>query len=697
MHKKRPELNTSGTPNRLINEASTYLRQHAYNPVNWYPWSKEALEAAISQDKPIFLSIGYSACHWCHVMEEESFEDIDSAKLLNENFIPVKVDREERPDIDDIYMSAVQLMTGQGGWPLSVFLTPDQKPFYGGTYFPKEDRHYGQHVLPGFKTVLKAVVSAWQNERHNIEHNGKQLTAAINSLSEQMSVPETNETSLSPDDLLVDSALKILPLFDLKYGGIGKAPKFPQTMCLQMCLQAAASLNKEQKDASPLLNVLYTSLSAMAKGGIYDHLAGGFARYSTDEKWLIPHFEKMLYDNALLAELYFDAFLFQKEECWKNIACQTLNFISSELRSDEGGFYSSLDADSEGEEGRFYVWKKSEVEEVLGSDSDIFCQVYGITEEGNFDKKENVLFLSQEIDIHKKTKVENLRAKLLARRNKRPRPNRDEKILTSWTSLAISAFVKGYQATGNKDYLQIAVKATQFILKRLMTNGKLKRSYAKGNAKINAYLDDYAYFCKALIDLSGIDDSPQWLSTALQLENILIDKFYDTKYSDFYYTAVDHEQLITRPKNHADGPMPAATSIAVLTLFKLSLATYDNKFAEIAQKTLKKYESDCKRNPIQYANMITTSNLCNSDPLTLLLVTDHKSKIKSDMLSGVHKFYLPQKTIFLKDKEKSYDRELKLFEQKGSENQSEIYICRNYTCEAPINDSKSLKERLSNY
>ena len=703
MTTNQTKANEGKSANRLINEVSTYLQQHAFNPVNWYPWTDEALEQAIIIDKPIMLSIGYSACHWCHVMEEESFEDKITAQIINENFIPIKVDREERPDLDDIYMAAVQLMTGHGGWPLTVFLTPQQKPFYGGTYFPKEDRQHGQHILPGFKTVLKSVSKAWTNQRHEIESNGEQLTTAIATIAEQQvksTISTSNDKSID-DNLLVDCAKKILPLFDLTWGGLGRAPKFPQTLCLQMCLQAAAKLKKqnENETADQLLEALNISLDRMAQGGIYDHLAGGFARYSTDEKWLIPHFEKMLYDNALLAEIYLDAFSFTGKDYWKNIACETLDFIAGELMSEEGGFYSSLDADSEGSEGKFYIWKKSEIEKILDSDSESFCHLFGITEKGNFENNENILHLAQYSELEKQSnKIKESKAKLLAHRRKRIHPTRDEKILTSWTSLAISTFVKGYQIVGNDQYLDLAKNAAQFILTKLVINGRLKRSYARGIAKLDAYLDDYAFFCKALIDLSSIDPDPIWLEQALYYGDLMLVHFFELESKDFFYTANDHEKLITRPKNYLDGPIPSATSIAILSLLKLSLITNDQKYEKVAQQVLEKHKISFKKHPSQYASMITTFDFFHASPFSLILVGGANRKTEKDMFLAAYDFYLPYKTVFVKDQEKSYDLRLLLFQQKSIvEDRVAAYICQNYSCQPPITNINELKAILRNY
>lgn len=691
MDKNLSQLKKSA--NKLIDEASTYLQQHAHNPVNWFPWSSEALEQAKKNDKPIMLSIGYSACHWCHVMEEESFADHDTAKIINENFIPIKVDREERPDIDDIYMAAVQLMTGHGGWPLTVFITPDQKPFYGGTYFPKEDRHYGQHILPGFKTVLKAVSQAWQNQRTDIELNGKELTKAIQSITKQQDTESHLSSSIDESKILVESANKLLPIFDLTWGGFKGAPKFPQTLCLELCLQAAAKIKNSNPQAhKELLNAVETSLDRMAQGGIYDHLAGGFARYSTDEKWLVPHFEKMLYDNALLAEIYLDAFSYRKKEYWKKTACETLDFIITELTSDEGGFYSSLDADSEGHEGKFYTWIKSEIESVLGNDAEHFCQFYGVTKEGNFENDLNVLHLDPQKDNTETPKIKKLKVKLLNHRNKRIRPIRDEKIITSWTSLAISALVKGYQITGIDKYQQSAQKAAHFILNNLLMNDKLKRSYARGSAKLDAYLDDYAFFCKALIDLSSIDPNPIWLEKALYLSALIIERFFDKDNSDFFYTAYDHEKLITRTKNFMDGPIPAATSIALLSLLKLSLVTSDRKYEDLVRSVLNKYKSSFSKHPSQFATLITILDLAVNSPLSLVVVNGPNHDQNKETLLAAHNIYLSNKTVFVKDNERTYDQRLLLLQQKSIvENKTTIFPCQDYSCRSPITHIKDLK------
>ncbi len=690
-----PEASKGKPANRLINESSTYLLQHAHNPVNWQAWNNQALEEALKRNKPILLSIGYSACHWCHVMEEESFQDDATAKIINENFIPIKVDREERPDIDDIYMTAVQLMTGHGGWPLTVFLTPQQKPFYGGTYFPKEDKNYGQHVLPGFKTILNAVSDAWENERDKAESSANKMTHAIVSMTQHRTISKS-QNSFSKNDLLLECAIKLLPYFDLEWGGFAGAPKFPQTLSLQLCLQAAAKYkqNGDEDKSNSLMDAVRTSLDGMARGGIYDHLAGGFARYSTDEKWLVPHFEKMLYDNALLVDIYLDAYAFTGKRSWLEVATQTLDFINSELTSPQGGLYSALDADSEGVEGKFYVWKKTEIQQVLGHDAELFCQIFGVSEKGNFESAENVLFLSKDKSV---PDVTALKAKLLAHRAKRIRPITDEKILTSWSSLAISAFVGGYRITGEDKYLIQARQTANFILNNLNVDGRIKRCFAKEQAKIPGYLDDYAFYIRALIDLASVDSNPIWLEHALALTDNMLKHFFVEGENDFFYTADDQEKLITRPKSNNDGPLPSATSIAISNLLKLEILTDNRTYRQYAESVLNKQQNSLHSHPTQYASMITAWDFAHSDPVTLILVGCGDPNKDKEFLLAIHNIYHPNKIVVVKHSTQDFDQRLTLLSQKHLLNkQPTVYICQGQTCYPPINDVDKVKIMLKN-
>ena len=454
-------------PNRLVNETSTYLLQHAYNPVDWYAWGPEALERSKSEDKPILLSIGYAACHWCHVMEHESFEDHDTAEFMNEHFVNIKVDREERTDLDEIYMKAVQMMTGHGGLPMTVFLTPELKPFFGGTYFPPEDRH----GLPGFKRLLQALHNAWQNQREEIAESSEELVAHLRSFNEL----GTADGAGTIDYSIIDEGMgKLLKHFDDKWGGFGGAPKFPHTFSIDLAMHCASPAYKGKDHRKECLELVTTTLDRMAYGGIQDQIGGGFARYSVDRHWLVPHFEKMLYDNALLCQTYLNGFVLTGREYWADVAVGIMEFVLRELRTEGGAFYSSLDADSEGEEGKFYVWSKNEIIETLGKDDGkFFCDVYGVSKEGNFEHHTNVLHLSatpEELAAKNELteeafwkKLEPLKKSLMEAREKRVRPGRDEKVLTSWNSLMISALVEGYRVLQEERYLVAAQEAATFI------------------------------------------------------------------------------------------------------------------------------------------------------------------------------------------------------------------------------------------
>lgn len=679
--------------NRLIHESSPYLLQHASNPVQWYPWSQEAFAQAVKQNKPIFLSIGYAACHWCHVMEEESFEDEETAKLINDNFIAIKVDREERPDVDDVYMTAVQLMTGHGGWPLTVFLTPELKPFYGGTYFPRENRQHGQHLIPGFKTILKAVNQSWTSQRSEIEASSENITDTINNLGEKLAIDETDQKSSDGSQIVLEAGLRLLSQFDKKYGGFGRSPKFPQALCLFLCLRLAYKLKQaSDKRYELFLQALRTSLDHMANGGIYDQLGGGFARYSTDEEWLVPHFEKMLYDNALLAQVYLEAFLLTGEKNWRKVGCETLDFMERELSSKDDAFYSSLDADSEGEEGKFYLWNKAEIAKILGADSEAFCQMFSVTEKGNFESGKNILHIDGPVGDN----AHAMKEKLFAQRAKRVRPSLDNKMLVSWNGLAISAFVKGYQITGEQKYLEKAKQVARFILANLYSAGRLKHVYAANQAKVSGYLDDYAFFVQALIDLASVDSDPIWLNETLQLADSVMSHFYDQKQSDFFYTADDQEKLISRPKNNNDGPMPSATSVMVANLVKLAIITGLDKYKQYAQAVLNKYKPLLTRLPGQYANMTNAWDFASDKTLLFVLVTTGIEAKDKPMFVAVYSQYLPDKMVLIKpagdELSKKIDSRLTIFSDKALlAGQTTVYMCNDYGCQPPINDVNSFK------
>src|SRR5215813_7146481 len=523
-------------PNRLINEQSPYLRQHAYNPVDWHPWGDEALRRAREENKPILLSIGYSACHWCHVMERESFENEAIARLMNNNFVSIKVDREERPDLDQIYMDAVQIITGRGGWPLTMFLTPDAKPFFGGTYWPPEDRQ----GMPGFARILAGVANAYQSGAHEVEHNVEKLTEALGALTKYQPAPG----DLRPD-LAVAAARSLAGAYDSVNGGIGAAPKFPNTFVFSLFLRSFAAEGDES-----MAEMVRHTLKKMAWGGIYDQIGGGFHRYSVDQRWLIPHFEKMLYDNALLARIYADAGRALNEPEFLQTSREILDYVLREMTSPEGGFYSSQDADSEGVEGKFFIWTPEELDQVLGPDlSPIAHRYYDVSEEGNFEG-ENILHRTLEIAdmarLFKRTEaeiesgVEEIRRKLLAVREQRVHPGRDEKVLVAWNAMMLSAFTEGYRALHENRYLDAARRAADFIFARMREGDSLLRSFKDGVARFNAYLEDYALLSGALIDMYQASLESKYLKQAQDLADTILKRFVDQEKGGFFFTSDNH-------------------------------------------------------------------------------------------------------------------------------------------------------------
>ena len=554
-------------PNHLAQETSPYLLQHALNPVAWYAWGPEPLDKAQREDKPIFLSIGYSACHWCHVMEHESFENEAIAAYLNQHFVSIKVDREERPDLDQIYMSAVQMLTGRGGWPLSVFLTPDLQPFFGGTYWPATARL----GMPGFDQVLTAVVEAWQLRRPQAIRQAADLTARIANL-EAVSAGGGELRS----ELLAQAERDLMQSFDPTWGGFGTAPKFPQPLSLQLALRLWRRTSHPQ-----LLELVRTTLDRMRSGGIYDHLAGGFARYSVDERWLVPHFEKMLYDNALLADAYLDGYCDTGCEDYAVVVRETLDYLLRDMRDAHGGFHSAEDADSEGEEGKFYLWTPHEVVEVLGpAAAERFCYVYDVSHEGNFEQR-NILHLPRTLEQCGRIKgwaVAELQAelrvsrqKLRAAREQRVRPGKDDKILVSWNALAIQALARAAGVVREPRYLEAATAAAEFLLDELQPErGHLLHSWCRGVARQAAFLDDYACLINALLSLHEASLAQKWLDQAICLADNMLARFHDPSGKGFYFTAGDHEQLIVRPKELHDSATPSGNSVAAAGLLRLA-------------------------------------------------------------------------------------------------------------------------------
>jgi len=586
--------------NNLIHETSPYLLQHAENPVDWYGWNDEALQKAKDENKPIFLSVGYSACHWCHVMAHESFENNDVAEFMNKNFVNIKVDREERPDIDDIYQKACQITTGQGGWPLSVFLTPDQKPFYVGTYFPVLDS-YGR---PGFGSICRQLAQAWNEKPKDIEKSAESFIHALNK-TEKITVPTKLERTL-----LDEAAMNLFQLGDPTYGGFGSAPKFPNAANISFLFRYSQMANLPKFNEFAL-----KTLNKMAKGGIFDQIGGGFHRYSTDTKWLVPHFEKMLYDNALMSVNYCEAYQITKDQFYLDILQKTLDFVLREMTSPEGGFYSAYDADSEGVEGKFYVWTKKEIKEILGSDADLFCLYFDVTDGGNWEGNSilcnnlNTSTVAFNFGISEQEVYEIINScskKLLEIRSKRISPGLDDKVLVSWNSLMITAFAKGYRITNDVRYLDAAKNCIAFIEKSLFVDGNLLRTYKNGTAKINGYLEDYSYFVNALLDVFEIEPDSKYLKLALKLGHHLIDHFWDSQNSSFFMTSDNHEKLIIRPKSNYDLSLPSGNSVSSFVMLRLYHLSQKQSFLDISIKIMESQAQIAAENPFGFGYLLNT-------------------------------------------------------------------------------------------
>jgi uncharacterized protein YyaL (SSP411 family) len=670
--------------NRLIDESSPYLLQHAHNPVDWYPWSDEAFDKARREDKPIFLSIGYAACHWCHVMEEESFENEDIAKILNDGFVSVKVDREQRPDLDQIYMAATIAMTGSGGWPMTLFLTPDLKPFFAGTYFPPTDG-YGR---PGFKRLLTEIANAYATQRQKIE---QLTTSLLKSLEE---TTNSSSTVIDLDNSVVRRAADdLLQGFDKVNGGFGGAPKFPHPSELSFLLKVFG----QTRDAN-ILEAIEHSLKSMARGGIYDQLGGGFHRYSTDARWLVPHFEKMLYDNALLAVTYSEAYQVTKNEPYRKIVRETLDFMIREMQHKRGGFYSSLDADSEGEEGRFYVWHKSEISELLGDDSDVYCSYFNITDRGNFESGTNIPHITSVSDASKAISklsdeefvrvIDKNEQILMAERSKRIRPATDDKILTSWNGLAISGMSRGYQITRDNRYRDAALKAATFIRDSLYENGQLVHSYRLGKSSEGVFLEDYAYLTQGFIDLYEVVYDYQWIEFASQLATDAA-RLFSNHDGDLFLSPAGQEDHFMRPKDVTDGALPAPGSILIQSLLKLADITGNRAFQKQAEKSLAAVSNTIVRAPSGMTAAVTALGYLDADKIELILVGKED---RESFLDEVYSSYLPNRVIVVSD---SGDEDIALLQGRQSNGKTVAYVCRNLTCKLPAETPVEFKKQLA--
>jgi uncharacterized protein YyaL (SSP411 family) len=670
--------------NRLLHETSPYLLQHAHNPVDWYPWGTEALQRAKSENKPIFLSIGYSACHWCHVMEHESFEDPEIARLMNEHFVCIKVDREERPDLDQIYMTAVQIIAGRGGWPMSVFLTPELQPFFGGTYWPPRSRM----GMAGFDQVLAAVVDAWQNRQPQAISQAQQLTEQIATIG----LHEPTRDNPIERSLLDGAMSYLLRAFDGTWGGFGAAPKFPHAMELQLLLRLW-----QRQPRDELLHAVNLTLDKMASGGIYDHLGGGFARYSVDARWLVPHFEKMLYDNALLAAAYLDSYLATGQLRHATVVRETLDYVLRDMTDSAGGFHSTEDADSEGEEGKYYVWDLDEIREVLGSElAERFCEVYDVTERGNFEGH-NILNLPRTIEqvaqlrrwpVEQLTEqMQRAREMLQTRRRQRVRPGKDDKVIVCWNGLMIDTLARAARGLDEPRYLHAAVGATEFIRDHLLRDGRLLHSWRNGRASLSAYLDDYSALANALISLYEASFDPRWIRWAFSLMDDVLQRFSDPAGGALFFTADDHEPLITRTKDLQDSSVPSGNALAACALLRLSHLGQRADYREAAAAVLQSADSLLRQSPAAAGQMLLAVDLFLGPFHEIAVVADPRQDDVRLALRDLNRRYLPRIALAVRPANQPIDCDPlePLFRDRPAVGgEPTYYVCEDTHCWQPV-------------
>ena len=678
-------------PNRLVNETSPYLLQHANNPVDWHPWDTEALEKAKTENNPIFLSIGYAACHWCHVMAHESFEDPETAALMNEHFVNIKVDREERPDLDSIYMNATQAMTGSGGWPMSVFLTPDLQPFYAGTYFPPVRRYN----MPSFREILSAVANAWQNDQAKAIDSAQRITAHIQA-----------STSVSKYELVLaqihlTQAVNILNEgYDWGYGGWGDAPKFPQPMAIEFLLRRHV-----EGDPNTLKPALH-ALKAMMRGGMYDVVGGGFSRYSVDQFWRVPHFEKMLYDNAQLVRAYLHAWQVTGEPEFKRIVIETLDFVAREMTHPDGGFYSSLDADSDGEEGKFYVWTQDEIRELLGNESDFFETAYGITANGNW---EGTTVLQRALDdstlaarfsLAPKTvtaKLTDSHTRLLTARAGRIRPGTDDKVLTAWNGLMLEAMAEAARAFGDtgegKRYLDMATRNAEFLLSALRPDGQLRRSWRDGKATGEVFLEDYAALILGLLELYQTDFNNCWFASAQELVDEMTARFSDPE-GGFFDTPSDGEALVLRPKNLQDNAIPSGNALACEALLKFSAFTDKGKYRDVAEKAFKNVAEAAVRYPTAFARWLSAADFALSNGKQVAVLGDAGDDNLEALLNVLRSEYRPNMVVAASPYPIEKDAPALLHDRPLMDGRATAYVCEGFVCKQPATDPGKLKAQL---
>ena len=683
-------------PNRLADEISPYLIQHCTNPVDWYPWGKEALDTARKRDVPILLSIGYSACHWCHVMEEESFAIPEIAEIMNAGFVNIKVDREERPDIDSIYMKAVQAMTGQGGWPLTAFLTPDGQPFYGGTYFPPQPRH----GLPSFTQTLEAIRSAYSHNKEAVLQNAQEMQQLLEQGLSEVNQKENLERSRElVGQKLIDHSLEFLASrFDPKNGGFGPAPKFPQPVLLEFAIQSYM-----HNDESKTLQMVDRTLTKMARGGIQDHLGNGFHRYSVDSQWLVPHFEKMLYDNALLSRLYLHVFQITSNHEFKRTAERTLNHIINDLASPEGGFYSALDADSEGEEGTFYIWTKKEIREILGDDlAPTFEAYYGVSDAGNFEGK-NILHVSEHFETISGKKesnqirgqLEKARNLLLQARRSREHPFRDEKILSGWNGMAIRSLAEAGGVLDNSIYLEASIKALEFVLSQMRKDDRLLHCYKDGKTSGYAFLEDYSAIGNACVAIYEATLEPNWLDEITWITAKIIELFWDEEKQVFFDSPVDGETLIVRPRDIMDNPTPSGNSLAVELLLKTSELFGDEYHRKISDSVLNKEAPVMAQFPSAFGRLLTVLNRTLLPTTTIAIFGDRKEPKTRELLKAALGCYDANRIIAGKGFNETLNSRVPFLEGQMTDSLSpQVQICQEYICKPMTGDPEILKKQL---
>jgi uncharacterized protein YyaL (SSP411 family) len=679
--------------NRLASETSPYLLQHAENPVDWYPWGEEALAKAQAEDKPILVSIGYSACHWCHVMEHESFENAEIAARMNELFVNIKVDREERPDLDSLYMTAVQAMAGQGGWPLNVFLTPDGTPFYGGTYFPPEDRM----GMPGFSKVLEAVADAYTERREEVDENAEQIRELLRRSTRDL--PKAEE--LTPA-VMSEASEQLARSFDARNGGFGGAPKFPQPSTIEFLLRQG----ERASDQRAVLMVQRT-LDRMAGGGLYDQIGGGFHRYAVDAIWLVPHFEKMLYDNAQLASAYLAAFQAYGEERYRRIAEETLDFVARELTDPQGGFYATLDADTEGHEGLFYVWTPEELDTVLGeADAAIAKAWFKVEPAGNFEGRtvlstpRTLADVADRLGISESDLAESvtrIKQQLLEAREKRVRPGRDEKVITAWNGLMLKAFADGSRILDRPDFREIAQRNAGFVLSHLERDGRLLRSWKDGEAKVNGFLEDYAFFIDGLIALYRATLDTRWIGEAIRLTNAMIDAFGDTDGPGFFDTATYHETPVARPRDLHDGATPSGNAVAAEVLLRLGAMTGNVEFTERGSDVLRVMVRTMVEHPLAAGRYLSALDFYLGPVKEVALVGDRAADDLQALLDATYDRYEPNAVVGYVDADRPDVLEMLPFlQQREARNgRATAYVCEHFACLPPVHDADALLRQLA--